>query len=163
MGKRKERSGISCVLITVEECPDGALQGHFTQQHPPLWVSPGMVGLGEYRWGLCGQDNLTGSTRTDEMHFWVCFSKDHSTCMRVVSWLDREPSEKRLLRSLRVCCTHTEMYGIGNFLSSNAKGEDPFWHRAGLVTWLRRRLLEPETMLYFEGDAAGEELLLFCS
>lgn len=36
-----------------------------------------------------------------------------------------------------------------------------FWHRAQFISWLQYRLLEPQRMLYFEGDAAGEKLLLF--
>lgn len=81
--------------------------------------------------------------------------------MCVVSWLERELSEKQLLCSLHMSCTRTETYGVSDFLFSSTKLEDPRWHRAGFVSWLQHRLLEPETMLYFEGDAAGEKLLLF--
>jgi len=36
-----------------------------------------------------------------------------------------------------------------------------FWHRAQFSSWLQHKLLEAERMLYFEGGAAGENLLLF--
>lgn len=95
------------------------------------------------------------------MPFWVGFSKGHSACTRVVSWLDQELPEKQLLSSLHTYCTHTGMYGISDFLFSSTRYEDPFWHKAQFISWLQHRLLEPERMLYFEGDAAGEKLLLF--
>lgn len=58
-------------------------------------------------------------------------------------------------------CTPTGTYGVSDFLFSSTKLEDPFWHRAQFISWLQYRLLEPERMLYFEGDAAAEKLLLF--
>lgn len=90
------------------------------------------------------------------MPFRVGFSKGHSACTRVVSWLDQELPEKQLLGSLHMYCTHTGMYGISDFLFCSTRYEDPFWHKAQFISWLQHRLLEPERMLYFEGDAAGK-------
>lgn len=95
------------------------------------------------------------------MHFWVCFSQGRSACMCVCSWLDQELSEKQLLCSLHMYCTHTGTYGVSDFLFSSTKLDDPFWHRAQFISCLQYKLLESERMLYFEGDAAGEKLLLF--
>lgn len=70
-------------------------------------------------------------------------------------------ARKAVTHSLHTYCTHTGMYGISDFLFSSTRYEDPFWHKAQFISWLQHRLLEPERMLYFEGDAAGEKLLLF--
>lgn len=107
------------------------------------------------------RDNLIWTTSRAEIHFWVCFSKGHPACARVVSWLDQELSEQQFLCSLHMYSTHTGTYGVSDFLFCSTKFEDPFWHRAQFISWLQYRLLEPERMLYFEGDAAGEKLLLF--